>query len=62
MTANVETRYRSNELSVPIQSVTTRLPGGTNGAGADAGERQGGRNQQRQLRQSQETGLTAKTD
>jgi HlyD family secretion protein len=34
VTANIETRYRSNVLSVPIQSVTTRLPndqlGGTN--------------------------------
>ena len=26
VTANVETRYRTNVLSVPIQSVTTRLP------------------------------------
>jgi HlyD family secretion protein len=26
VTANIETRYRSNALSVPIQSVTTRLP------------------------------------
>jgi HlyD family secretion protein len=26
VTANIETRYRSNVLSVPIQSVTTRLP------------------------------------
>jgi HlyD family secretion protein len=34
VTANVETRYRTNVVSVPIQSVTTRLPkdksGGTN--------------------------------
>jgi HlyD family secretion protein len=36
VTANIETRYRSNILTVPIQSVTTRLPstnnivGGTN--------------------------------
>ncbi len=34
VTANIETRYRTNVLSVPIQSVTTRLPkeksGGTN--------------------------------
>jgi HlyD family secretion protein len=34
VTANVETRYRTNVLTVPIQSVTTRLPkdksGGTN--------------------------------
>jgi HlyD family secretion protein len=27
VTANVETRYRTNVLTVPIQSVTTRLPG-----------------------------------
>ncbi len=34
VTANIETRYRTNALSVPIQSVTTRLP--TNGpAGAN---------------------------
>ena len=26
VTANIETRYRTNVLSVPIQSVTTRLP------------------------------------
>jgi HlyD family secretion protein len=36
VTANVETRYRTNVLAVPIQSVTTRLPkdksGGTNAA------------------------------
>jgi HlyD family secretion protein len=36
VTANVETRYRTNVLTVPIQSVTTRLPkdtsGGTNAA------------------------------
>ena len=30
VTAEIETRYRSNVLSVPIQSVTTRLPIGTN--------------------------------
>jgi HlyD family secretion protein len=35
VTADVETRYRSNVLSVPIQSVTTRLPGGTNGPGTN---------------------------
>jgi HlyD family secretion protein len=36
VTANVETRYRTNVVTVPIQSVTTRLPkdksGGTNAA------------------------------
>jgi HlyD family secretion protein len=36
VTADIETRYRTNVLSVPIQSVTTRLPtdksGGTNAA------------------------------
>ena len=36
VTANIETRYRTNVLTVPIQSVTTRLPkaksGGTNAA------------------------------
>jgi HlyD family secretion protein len=36
VTANIETRYRTNVLSVPIQSVSTRLPedlsGGTNAA------------------------------
>jgi HlyD family secretion protein len=31
VTANIETRYRSNVLCVPILSVTTRVPGGTNG-------------------------------
>ena len=31
VTANIETRYRTNVIGVPIQSVTTRLPGGTNG-------------------------------
>ena len=30
VTADIETRYQSNVLTVPIQSVTTRLPGGTN--------------------------------
>jgi HlyD family secretion protein len=30
VTAEIETRYRTNVLSVPIQSVTTRLPKGTN--------------------------------
>ena len=30
VTAEIETRYRSNVLCVPIQSVTTRLPIGTN--------------------------------
>jgi len=38
VTANIETRYRSNAVSVPIQSVTTRLPtnslAGTNLAAA----------------------------
>jgi HlyD family secretion protein len=38
VTANIETRYRTNVLTVPIQSVTTRLPtnspaGATNAAG-----------------------------
>jgi len=36
VTANVETRYRTNVLTIPIQCVTTRLPkdtsGGTNAA------------------------------
>jgi HlyD family secretion protein len=31
VTANIETRYRTNVLSVPIQSVTTRLPKGKPG-------------------------------
>jgi HlyD family secretion protein len=31
VTANVETRYRTNALTVPIQSVTTRLPKDTSG-------------------------------
>ena len=30
VTADIETRYRTNVLAVPIQSVTTRMPGGTN--------------------------------
>jgi HlyD family secretion protein len=30
VTADIETRYRTNVLTIPIQSVTTRLPGGTN--------------------------------
>ncbi|MBN8248221.1 MAG: efflux RND transporter periplasmic adaptor subunit [Verrucomicrobia bacterium] len=30
VTADIETRYRTNVLTVPIQSVTTRAPGGTN--------------------------------
>lgn len=30
VTANVETRYRTNVISVPIQSVTARLPDATN--------------------------------
>ena len=30
VTANIETRYRTNALTVPIQSVTTRLPAVTN--------------------------------
>ncbi|MBX3733322.1 MAG: efflux RND transporter periplasmic adaptor subunit [Verrucomicrobiae bacterium] len=30
VTADIETRYRTNVLTVPIQSVTTRMPGGTN--------------------------------
>jgi HlyD family secretion protein len=33
VTANIETRYRTNVLSVPIQSVTTRLPATNNAAG-----------------------------
>jgi HlyD family secretion protein len=41
VTADIETRYRTNVLSVPIQSVTTRLPvtnnpAGTNAAGTNA--------------------------
>jgi HlyD family secretion protein len=32
VTANVETRYRTNVISVPIQSVTARLPDATNNA------------------------------
>jgi len=32
VTAEVETRYRTNVLAVPIQSVTTRLPKNTNAA------------------------------
>jgi HlyD family secretion protein len=32
VTADIETRYRTNVLTIPIQSVTTRLPGGTNNA------------------------------
>jgi HlyD family secretion protein len=35
VTADIETRYRTNVLSVPIQSVTTRLPA-TNAAGTNA--------------------------
>jgi HlyD family secretion protein len=34
VTADIETRYRTNVLSVPIQSVTTRLPLGTGGTNA----------------------------
>jgi HlyD family secretion protein len=34
VTANIETRYRTNALTVPIQSVTTRLPETNNPAGA----------------------------
>jgi len=30
VTADIETRYRTNVLTVPIQSVTTRAPSGTN--------------------------------
>jgi len=30
VTANIETRYRTNVLSVPILSVTTRVPAGPN--------------------------------
>ncbi|MFM8419698.1 MAG: efflux RND transporter periplasmic adaptor subunit, partial [Verrucomicrobiota bacterium] len=30
VTAEVETRYRTNVLSVPIQSITTRVPGASN--------------------------------
>jgi HlyD family secretion protein len=38
VTAEIETRYRTNVLSVPIQSVTTRLPKGSNApAGAGPG-------------------------
>jgi HlyD family secretion protein len=33
VTANIETRYRTNVLSVPIQCVTTRLPDTNNAAG-----------------------------
>jgi HlyD family secretion protein len=40
VTADIESRYRTNVLSVPIQSVTTRLPAtnalGTNAAGTNA--------------------------
>jgi HlyD family secretion protein len=40
VTADIETRYRTNVLSVPIQSVTTRLPAtnalGTNAVGTNA--------------------------
>jgi HlyD family secretion protein len=32
VTANIESRYRTNVLSVPIQSVTTRLPATNNPA------------------------------
>jgi HlyD family secretion protein len=32
VTANIETRYRTNALTVPIQSVTTRLPTDKSGA------------------------------
>ncbi len=32
VTADIETRYRTNVLTIPIQSVTTRLPAGTNNA------------------------------
>ncbi len=35
VTADIETRYRTNVLSVPIQSVTTRLPA-TNGVGTNS--------------------------
>jgi HlyD family secretion protein len=36
VTANIETRYRTNVVTVPIQSVTTRLPSaGTNAAGTN---------------------------
>ena len=41
VTAEVETRYRTNVLSVPIQSITTRVPGASNAmaqvTGAQAG-------------------------
>jgi HlyD family secretion protein len=36
VTANIETRYRTNVLSVPIQSVTTRLPATNNPASTNA--------------------------
>jgi HlyD family secretion protein len=36
VTADVETRYRTNVVSVPIQSVTTRLPENTNSPGTNA--------------------------
>lgn len=36
VTAEIETRYRTNVLAVPIQSVTTRMPKGTNAAGNTA--------------------------
>jgi HlyD family secretion protein len=56
VTAYIETRYRTNVLTVPIQSVTTRFPGGETNApaamaspareNADAGERPAARTPQ----------------
>jgi len=44
VTANIETRYRTNSVSVPIQSVTTRLPVTNNPAGAGTNLVAGGTN------------------
>lgn len=44
VTAYIETRYRTNVLTVPIQSVTTRMPGGTNASVAVADSARTGEN------------------
>jgi HlyD family secretion protein len=42
VTADIETRYRTNVIAVPIQSVTTRLPRAAKPSGADEEEGGGG--------------------
>jgi HlyD family secretion protein len=62
VTAEIETRYRTNVLTVPIQSVTTRLPKGTNDAKASNPGDKKRNNPSKQTNTGTDTNTTARGD